>query len=97
MFFSYSRYLKRKKLSNQLSQSLAELKSTQSQLIKTEKEKEAENIRVRISRDIHDEIGSNLTKISLLSSISARKNRNGSDELTEHLKQKYTKPLRVIT
>ena len=87
LYMLYKRYKQRIALSNQLSTSLTELKSAQSQLIKIEKEKEAEKIRVRISRDIHDEIGSNLTKISLLSSISVRNNQNGSEELNDHLKQ----------
>lgn len=67
--FTYYRYRQRKQLSEQLSKSLTELKETQEQLIETERHREQENVRLRISRDIHDEIGSNLTKISLLSEI----------------------------
>jgi signal transduction histidine kinase len=66
-------------LSEKLAQSLTELKQTQEQLIATEKQKEQENVRLRISRDIHDEIGGNLTKIALLSDLlSADPNANGN-------------------
>ncbi|MBK8846400.1 MAG: hypothetical protein IPO27_07610 [Bacteroidetes bacterium] len=78
-------YSKRKKLSNQLSQSLTDLKSTQQQLIQTEREKEAENIRLRISRDIHDDIGHSLTKISLLSDMTASDKQINSPEAIETL------------
>jgi ligand-binding sensor domain-containing protein/signal transduction histidine kinase len=37
------------------------------QIAKLEQQRQIENIRVRISRDIHDEIGSGLTKIKLMS------------------------------
>ncbi len=78
-------YSKRKKLSNQLSKSLNDLKSTQQQLIQIEKEKEAENIRVRISRDIHDDIGYNLTKIALLSNMTANATDKNTAEAKENL------------
>lgn len=80
LFLLYNRYQRGKKLSEELSLSLSELKQTQQQLIETEKQKEQENVRLRISRDIHDEIGSNLTKIALLSDlISAEPNTNGNE------------------
>jgi len=66
----YYRYKQRKLLSEKLSASLNELKQTQQQLIETEKLREQEKIRLRISRDIHDEIGSSLTKIALLSEMA---------------------------
>ncbi len=83
--YVFNLYSKRKKLSNQLSQSLTDLKSTQQQLIQLEKEKEAENIRVRISRDIHDDIGHNLTKISLLSNMTANATDKNTAEAKENL------------
>ncbi|MBK8846401.1 MAG: hypothetical protein IPO27_07615 [Bacteroidetes bacterium] len=83
--YIFNLYSKRKKLSNQLSQSLIYLKSTQKQLIQTEREKEAENIRVRISRDIHDDIGHSLTKISLLSDMTAGDKQINSPEAIETL------------
>ncbi|MBL0051479.1 MAG: sensor histidine kinase [Bacteroidetes bacterium] len=84
-YYIFVLYSKRKKLSNQLSQSLIDLKSTQQQLIQTEREKEAENIRLRISRDIHDDIGHSLTKISLLSDMTASDKQINSPEAIETL------------
>ena len=71
--YGYYRYRQNKKLSHQLSHSLAELKQAQTQLIKFEKEKESENIRVRISRDIHDEVGATLSGVALFSEIAKQK------------------------
>ncbi|MEO0310598.1 MAG: hypothetical protein RIQ89_255 [Bacteroidota bacterium] len=85
--FTYSRYLQRKKLSNQLQLSLTELKQTQQQLIQLEKEKEAEAIRLRISRDIHDEIGSNLTKIAMLGNLTSTKTKEQLPEVALQLEQ----------
>jgi len=62
-----------RKLSKQLAVSLASLKEAQDQLIKTEIEKEAENVRVRISRDIHDEVGATLSGVALFSEIARQK------------------------
>lgn len=76
LFFSgyvFYRYAQNRKLSRRLQLSLAELKQAQEQLIKTEKEKEAENIRVRISRDIHDEVGATLSGVALFSEIAREK------------------------
>src|SRR6185503_4279700 len=69
----YYRYRQNKKLSNQLSHSLSELKQAQEQLVKFEKEKASENIRVRISRDIHDEVGATLSGVALYSEIAKQK------------------------
>ncbi|HEY5774186.1 MAG TPA: histidine kinase, partial [Chitinophagaceae bacterium] len=71
--YGYYRYRQNKKLSSQLSHSLAELRQAQAQLIKFEKEKESENIRVRISRDIHDEVGATLSGVALFSEIAKQK------------------------
>jgi signal transduction histidine kinase len=46
----------------------AEILKAQEQLVQSEKQREAEQVRTRIARDIHDEIGSELTKITLLGS-----------------------------
>lgn len=76
LFFSgyvFYRYTQNKKLSRQLSASLVDLKQAQEQLIKTEKEKEAENIRSGISRDIHDEVGATLSGVALFSEIAREK------------------------
>jgi signal transduction histidine kinase len=73
VLFGAYRYRQNKKLSRQLSQSLTELKLAQQQLIKSEKEKESENIRLRISRDIHDEVGATLSGVALFSEIAKEK------------------------
>ena len=71
--YGFYRYRQNKKLSGRLAHSLAELKQAQTQLIKSEKEKESENIRVRISRDIHDEVGATLSGVALFSEIAKQK------------------------
>jgi signal transduction histidine kinase len=74
------RYLQNKKLSNKLAVSLTELRQAQQQLIKIEKEKEAENVRVRISQDIHDEVGATLSGVALFSEIAKEKMRQHKQE-----------------
>ncbi len=69
----FYRYRQSNKLSKQLASSLVSLREAQDQLIKTEKEKEAENVRVRISRDIHDEVGATLSGVALFSEIAKQK------------------------
>jgi len=39
---------------------------TQQRLVESERQREAEHVRTRIARDVHDEIGGELTKINLL-------------------------------
>ncbi|MBK7681043.1 MAG: hypothetical protein IPJ26_00480 [Bacteroidetes bacterium] len=56
----------------------AALKLTQHELVETEKQREAHQVRVRIARDIHDDIGSGLTKITLLSDITRKKTTDSS-------------------
>lgn len=82
----YYRYTRTRKLSAKLATSLVELKQAQDQLIKTEKEKEAENIRVRISRDIHDEVGATLSGVALFSEIAREKmNQHREDDAQIYL------------
>ncbi len=57
----------------ELSLTLKNLQDTQHQLIITEKQKENEVIRSRISQDIHDDISSELTKISWISALAKAK------------------------
>ena len=68
---------------------LENLKETQSSLIKAEKQKETEIIRSRISQDIHDDISSELTKISWMSEVikskSQKENIFNSHELLEKI------------
>ncbi len=77
--YGYYRYRQNKKLSSQLSHSLVELKQAQAQLIKSEKEKESENIRVLISRDIHDEVGATLSGVALFSEIAKQRMEEHND------------------
>jgi signal transduction histidine kinase len=51
----------------------AEKAELQAKAIEHEKEIEKQNIRYRIASDLHDEIGSNLSSITLLSSILSKK------------------------
>lgn len=64
-----------------ISKAMQELRETQEQLIETEKQKEKALLRERISQDIHDDISSNLTKISLLSErLKLKINKSGAAE-----------------
>ncbi|MBL8009796.1 MAG: tetratricopeptide repeat protein [Flavobacteriales bacterium] len=53
-----------------------EIQRAQAQLVESEKKREAEEVRTRIARDIHDEIGATLTKIALLSGLATQKTRD---------------------
>ena len=77
---TYYRYRQRKQLSEKLSASLTELKQTQEQLIEIERQREQEKVRQRISRDLHDDIGSTLSSISMLSR-TAKKRMEEKDEV----------------
>lgn len=59
------------------------IQRTQVQLVQSEKQREAELVRTRIARDIHDEIGATLTKIRLLSDVAAQYDHS-QFELTRH-------------
>jgi signal transduction histidine kinase len=64
-----------------LAATIADLKEAQSQLIKAEKQKENEVIRTRISQDIHDDVSSELTRISWISELAKANALKG--EITE--------------
>ena len=87
--YAFLRYVQHKRLSKQLAASLVKLKQSQEQLIKTETEKEAENIRSSISRDIHDEVGATLSGVALFSEIAKKKMQEHNDadvrEYLEHI------------
>jgi signal transduction histidine kinase/tetratricopeptide (TPR) repeat protein len=82
----FYRYRQSHKLGKQLALSLVSLREAQDQLVKTEKEKEAENVRVRISRDIHDEVGATLSGVALFSEIAKQKmEQNRPDDAQVYL------------
>lgn len=66
---------------HELNLTLINLKETQEQLIAAEKIKENELIRSRISQDIHDDISSELTRISWVSELAKAKMKK--DEFTD--------------
>lgn len=49
------------------------LRLAQAELVRSEKQREAELVRTRIARDIHDDIGATLTKIALLSGVASQR------------------------
>jgi signal transduction histidine kinase len=85
---AFFRYRQSRRLGKQLAASLVSLREAQAQLIKTEKEKEADNIRVRISRDIHDEVGATLSGVALFSEIAReRMKQHRQDDAQVYLDQ----------
>ncbi|TAK67238.1 MAG: hypothetical protein EPO24_00725, partial [Bacteroidetes bacterium] len=63
-----------------------ELRKVRLQLEKIERERAMERERARISEDMHDEIGANLTKIAIMSEI-ARRDINNSGAMEQHLQK----------
>lgn len=53
-----------------------EIQRAQAELIESEKQRAAEQVRTRIARDIHDDIGATLTKIALLSGVAIRRTQD---------------------
>ncbi|HPF90415.1 MAG TPA: ATP-binding protein [Flavobacteriales bacterium] len=64
-------YHRSKRTSRSLHAANVELVRTQEKLVKAEREHEAETLRTRIARDIHDELGGSLTKVALLGELLA--------------------------
>ena len=83
------RYRQTEKMRKQLALSLIELRQAQEQLIQSEKRNEAENIRQRISRDIHDEVGATLSGVVIFSEIARQKldtdSNKAAGEYLEHI------------
>lgn len=62
-----------------------------------EKEKAVNDERLRISRDMHDELGSGLTKIALLSEVTKQKLARTKDERDGGLLEQITATSRTLT
>ncbi|MEW5800292.1 MAG: two-component regulator propeller domain-containing protein, partial [Bacteroidota bacterium] len=60
-----------------------ELKKVRRRIEQLEHEKALERERARISKDMHDEVGANLTKIAILSELAAR----NADDTPKHLRK----------
>ena len=85
------RYRQTERMRKKLASSLIELKLAQQQLIQVEKQNEAQNIRQRISRDIHDEVGATLSGVVLFSEIARQKIDPQKDKATgEYLEHIYS-------
>jgi two-component system sensor histidine kinase UhpB len=85
--YTYYRFLQRKRLSQTLTESLIELRNTQQELFTSEQEKTKEQLRVQISRDIHDDLGSSLSKISFQSELLTNGDLNDSKKLKAALSE----------
>ncbi len=75
---------------NELNVTLQNLEAAQDQLVETEKQKENEMIRSRISQDIHDDISSELTKMSWISALAKAKASKNDVEGVKPLLDKIT-------
>ncbi|MBL0073697.1 MAG: hypothetical protein IPP34_18590 [Bacteroidetes bacterium] len=60
------------RLNKKLRQSYVKLRKTQETLVMTEKQRAEQHVRVNIARDIHDELGSGLTRITMLSGLARK-------------------------
>ncbi len=75
-----------------LLQKNVEIQRAQDELVRSEKQREAEQVRTRIARDIHDDIGATLTKIALLSGVALQKGQDPAEaaktfaRISEHTK-----------
>lgn len=71
----------------EIEKSYQNLKATQEQLVLTEKQREAQSVRVAIARDIHDELGAGLTKITMMSDVLRRKAPAANPEMADMLQR----------
>lgn len=84
------------RLNNKLRQSYEALRKTQETLVLTEKQRAEQNVRVNIARDIHDELGSGLTRITMLSGLARKKIASQPQEVDASL-QKITNYSRQVS
>lgn len=64
-----------------------EILRAQSQVVEAEKQRENEQVRTRIARDIHDDIGSGLTKITMLGNDAKRRLGDASEDVRSSLER----------
>lgn len=85
-YLNQRRYNKLMEAKNtELSQTLKDLRNAQKKLVETENEKNLAIEKTRIARDMHDDIGSGLTKIAFMTSIlkeNPEKNQGQIDEIS---------------
>ncbi|HMW97980.1 MAG TPA: histidine kinase, partial [Flavobacteriales bacterium] len=79
-FVLYRSFRSKSRYADELHRKNEQIQLAQAQLVASEKQREAEQVRTRIARDIHDEIGATLTKIRLLSDVALA---NDADQLSE--------------
>lgn len=63
------------------------IKTAQAELIASEKKREAAQVREQVARDIHDELGAELTKIGLLGREAARSLTEDAGQAAAHLRR----------
>lgn len=73
------------RLNKKLRVSYTKLRETQETLVMTEKQRAEQHVRVNIARDIHDELGSGLTRITMLSGLARKKLSNQPEAVDESL------------
>lgn len=79
-FVLYRSVKAKSRAADELRRKNEQIQRAQTRLVASEKQREAEQVRTRIARDIHDEIGATLTKIRLLSDVAAA---NGAEHLAD--------------
>jgi len=75
---------------------LTELKATQEQLIQAEKKQAVSNERLRISRELHDEVGATLSSISIFSHAAIQKNESGNMADSKNILQRIGETSREV-
>jgi two-component system, NarL family, sensor histidine kinase UhpB len=84
------------RLNKKLRLSYTKLRETQEALVMTEKQRAEQHVRVNIARDIHDELGSGLTRITMLSGL-ARKKLSSQPEAVDESLSKITQYSRQVS
>lgn len=88
----YRSYKAKSRAAAELQRMNEEIRRAQAELVRSEKQREAELVRTRIARDIHDDIGATLTKIALLSGVASQRTQDAEEtgrsfsRISEHAK-----------